>query len=527
MFKKRDPRLLGFIVGFAGVTLIGLIVIAGLAILRDSPAPTLAPTAASISARVTVVSPGSEVEAQAITSTPPSGVASPPPSSPVPAQPQPTPTRSAIIEYTVRDGDTLFDIALAHGVSVETIQAANELGGETIVPGQVLIIPPGPLPTPTPFVEGGVLVHTVSSGETLISIAAQYSVTVEAIQASNGLESEIIQPGWQLRIPAAQVESSPPADAATPGAETEETSSWRPSILEGDLAAGYPLTLAGERFTMHYQPDTIAAQAPQQVRRLIESALDHVEDKLQVTLEGSFDAYAVGSLFAPDAMALRGRSFSSQRRNFYLYDDTGTPDERRYIITHELTHLVIWNTVGRPSSVMLHEGLAVYTGVEAMQDAGFIPLTHFCAAYQQAGQLPLLSGNRAYLGHIRDLDLYFAAGCFVQYLVDTYGLEDFKQLFTSGDYPGIYGSSLSQLEAAWRETLDPVGDELTFDPDDLIAYVAQVADAYDRLFADFSGTASQMAAYRALDQARIAVLQGRFDAAQDHFDAFEAQLKSD
>ena len=38
-------------------------------------------------------------------------------------------------------------------------------------------------------------------------------------------------------------------------------------------------------------------------------------------------------------------------------------------------------------------------------------------------------------------------------------------------------------------------------------------------------TSSQMAAYRALDQARIATLQGQFDEAQEHLDEFERLLK--
>lgn len=528
--KKKDPRLIGFLVGFGGITLIGLIVIAGLAVLSNPPgSPTLLPSVAPISERATV--------AQAVTPSPRSGDLSAPtlsPSSttqpsPPESVPAPTPThggasqtRSESIQYIVREGDTLFEIAIAYGVSVETIQAANDLEGETIIPGQALIIPPGPLPTPTPYAEGDAIVHTVSSGETLIGIAEHYSVTVETIQTANDLDSETIQPGWKLRIPAGDVEPSTSVVVAT-----EADRPWQPSILEGNLAAAYPLGVEGERFTLHYQPDTPAARAPNRVAALVESALNHIERKLQVSLEGHFDVYVAGSLFAPPDMALRGRSFSSQRRNFYLYDDTGTPEEHRYMITHELTHLVIWNTVGRPSSVMLHEGLAVYTGVEAMEAAGFIPLSHFCAAYQQAGQLPRLSGGRAYLGHTRDLDLYFAAGCFVQYLIETYGLDDFKQLFASGNYPGIYGRTLRQLEREWAETLAAVSDELAFDPDDLVAYVAEIADAYDQLFADFSGTSAQMAAYRELDQARIAVHQGRFDEAQDHLDKFEELLKGE
>jgi LysM repeat protein len=524
--KLQDPRYLGFIIGFSGVALIGLIVIASLVLPPGNPVPTLAASAIPISEYATAVPPASEPQAN---TPPPGSEGLPAPTSlPTATELSPTSTRSQSIEHTVREGDTLSGIALTYDVSIETIQEANNLTGETILPGQVLVIPPGPLATPTPYIEDGAIIHTVSSGDTLIGIAKHYSVTVETIQAANSLDSETILPGQKLRVPAEGLRSEPakgdqlPTSAITASATDE---AWQPSILEGNLAAAYPLTLERERFTMHYQPDTPAARAPNKVAALVESALDHIEKKLRVTLEHPFDVYIAGSLFAPDDTALRGRSFSAQRRNFYLYDDTGTPEDQRYIITHELTHLVAWNTISRPSSVMLHEGLAVYTGIEAMEAAGFIPLRHFCAAYNQTGQLPPLTGSRPYLGHIRDLDLYFTAGCFTTYLIDEYGIADFKRLFTSGDYPGIYGHTLSQLEEQWTGTLEAIGDDLTFDPEDLVASLTDVTASYDRLFANFGGTPPEMAAYRALDQARIAMLQARFEDAQEHLDEFEALLK--
>ncbi len=526
---KKNPHLPGFVIGFGSVALIGLLVIAAWGILSRAPTPTLAPTGIPVSQRVTVV-PTATGEGDApfpsLNDVPTAAPALPP---------TPTPTRAEPIRYTVKPGDTLFDIALAHGVSVETIQAANGLTGETIVPDQVLIIPSGPLPTPTPYVEGDFIVHTVSSGETLIGLAAHYSVTVEAIQTANDLQSETIQAGRQLRIPAKQTPpTSTPYSFTCPGGQCQglltplpADKPWQPSILEGNLAAAYPLTQEGERFTLHYQPDTPAARDPDAIYALVAEALEHIESRLEVTMEQPFDVYVAGTTFAPPDEQLRGRSFSAQRRNFYLFDDTGTPAERRYMVVHELTHLVVWNTVGQPSSVMLHEGLAVYTGIEAMDEGGFIPLQQFCAAYQQAGQLPRISGGRSYLGHIHDLDLYFAAGCFVEYLIQEYGLDDFKPLFKSGDYAGIYGRTLSQLEAEWIKSLEPIGDELTFTPAELVDTVADVAAAYDRLFTDFSGAPAQMAAYRALDQARIAALQGQFDAARERLDASEKLLNGD
>ncbi|MHB1072088.1 MAG: DUF5715 family protein [Gemmatimonadaceae bacterium] len=43
--------------------------------------------------------------------------------------------------YTVREGDTLWEIARRHDRSVEAIAEANDLGDDTIMPGQALRIP--------------------------------------------------------------------------------------------------------------------------------------------------------------------------------------------------------------------------------------------------------------------------------------------------------------------------------------------------------------------------------------------------
>lgn len=61
-----------------------------------------------------------------------------PTQAPTPPAPTPTPQRT----YVVRDGDTLGSIAQQFGVSVEAIQAANGIGDpDEILVGQVLVIP--------------------------------------------------------------------------------------------------------------------------------------------------------------------------------------------------------------------------------------------------------------------------------------------------------------------------------------------------------------------------------------------------
>ncbi len=78
--------------------------------------------------------------------------------------------RSGMENYTVLGGDTLSSVAEKFDISVDTIKWANNLKTETIKPGQVLKIPP---------VTG--VVHRVSSGETIYSIAKKYKTSPQNI----------------------------------------------------------------------------------------------------------------------------------------------------------------------------------------------------------------------------------------------------------------------------------------------------------------------------------------------------------
>ncbi len=114
--------------------------------------------------------------------------------------------RQAIIEYTVRSGDSLSVIADRFNISINTITWANNLRGTVIRPGQRLIILP---------VSG--VKHIVKEGDTISEISERYNVKAEEIisfnlQAKrsdekkaelsfNNLDGESISVGQVLIIP--------------------------------------------------------------------------------------------------------------------------------------------------------------------------------------------------------------------------------------------------------------------------------------------------------------------------------------
>jgi LysM repeat protein len=113
--------------------------------------------------------------------------------------PQPLPTGGTI--HVVQPGENLFRIGLRYGLRWDVIAAANGLFNPNFVfTGQRLIIPAGGTVPPA---TGGPVVHVVQSGESLLTIAARYGTTWQAIAAANNLaNANFIFPGQRLNIPA-------------------------------------------------------------------------------------------------------------------------------------------------------------------------------------------------------------------------------------------------------------------------------------------------------------------------------------
>jgi len=102
--------------------------------------------------------------------------------------PSPTPTP---ITYTVKEGDTLFGIAVQFQVDIQALKLTNNLTGDTLSVGTILTIPAGDFQTPTPtplptgLPRGARIQYTVLLGDTLETIAAQFNSTVEDISRNN------------------------------------------------------------------------------------------------------------------------------------------------------------------------------------------------------------------------------------------------------------------------------------------------------------------------------------------------------
>jgi len=107
---------------------------------------------------------------------------------------------------TVRNGDTLSDIAIAHRSTVGALVARNRIadGGDFLAVGRRLWVPRIRAAHVAPArVAARTATHVVRSGDTLGGIAAHYRVSLSMLYSLNKISrTAYIQPGQRIKVPA-------------------------------------------------------------------------------------------------------------------------------------------------------------------------------------------------------------------------------------------------------------------------------------------------------------------------------------
>lgn len=98
--------------------------------------------------------------------------------------------------YTVQKGDSLYQIAIKYGTTVDEIKKLNNLTSNSLSIGQVLKLPDKEIET-TPETN----VYTVQKGDSLYQIAIKYNTTVDELKKINNLTSNALSIGQKLTIP--------------------------------------------------------------------------------------------------------------------------------------------------------------------------------------------------------------------------------------------------------------------------------------------------------------------------------------
>ncbi len=150
------------------------------------------------------------------------------------------------------------------------------------------------------------------------------------------------------------------------------------------------------------------------------------------------------------------------------------------MLAHELAHIFTEPFGAGPLSLSTQWGIGVNMGlVEGVAVAAEWPVGELSpheasAAMRRLGIDPELTDIVGAGGFWSEASgpAYTAMGSFVRYLIDTEGIEAFKEAYPTGDFRGAYGVEVDELVDGWQEYVDAI--ELT----DQQQSVAE--DRYDR-----------------------------------------------
>ena len=99
--------------------------------------------------------------------------------------------------YTVKSGDSLWSIANKYETTVNTLKSLNNLTSDVLNVGQVLLIPN----ESSNGSSNNSSTYTVKAGDSLWNIANKYGITVDELKNLNGLTSNILNIGQVLKVP--------------------------------------------------------------------------------------------------------------------------------------------------------------------------------------------------------------------------------------------------------------------------------------------------------------------------------------
>lgn len=136
---------------------------------------------------------------------------------------------------TVKPGDSVWALAMAHGTTVDALVSKNQLprGGSLIHPGQKLLVPgkaaapapakPAAKPVAKPTAQpAAATTYTVRTGDSLSGIAAKHRVSLAALVSANRITNpNLIFPGQRIQIPGTAPAQPAAKPAPTPAPKPE------------------------------------------------------------------------------------------------------------------------------------------------------------------------------------------------------------------------------------------------------------------------------------------------------------------
>ena len=217
------------------------------------------------------------------------------------------------------------------------------------------------------------------------------------------------------------------------------------------IQCAVPLKVASDCGIVQVLSSELPTQAAEPYCRFAASEREKVEaiwgatwkNPIQIHVDSS---YRISMALVP---AYQGNRGFMQMPLRHIENNTGA-------VLHEIVHIYAPN-----NNRFLAEGLAVYLHWKLAGNPSF-PITDETLEARARERLSEIGSLRA-LNRVRtpkplstvmnEQSAYILAGSFVGFLIEKYGLSEFKMLYETENYDKVYGKPLEILEKEWRSAL--------------------------------------------------------------------------
>ncbi|MEB2299115.1 hypothetical protein LAV72_05690 [Lysinibacillus xylanilyticus] len=205
----------------------------------------------------------------------------------------------------------------------------------------------------------------------------------------------------------------------------------------------------------------------------------------------------------------------SERINVFLNEGNGVSwglkselqlydiKENQYPLVHELTHSLLGygNNFDKSRGYFTQEGFATYMADKYGENEAythklmkyfidsnkFIPISKLIDLNQDDAYFrPALTNQKEYTLQWMS---YIHSASFITYLIDTYGLEEFEQLYNEEDLAKkieeIYGKNISEIENDWLVSIKNSQTELTYEDKRKIRSFYTITSVTDQIDPEF------------------------------------------
>lgn len=210
------------------------------------------------------------------------------------------------------------------------------------------------------------------------------------------------------------------------------------------------------RFSFNVRPDGVVSQSVGQLTAVLDDQYEVTVRTLDIRYagrislflyesggDGGFETNRAGTAY-PDTEAVRAAAGPPVDGSLFV------------LLSHEMNHVIQQNSLGRPGTSFLNEGLPSAVLSERYHSFGKTYLYEWTARNNaQIPSLATLVDDDLWDAHNFQMK-YNASASFLAYLLETNGAERLKQLYpvSSKDFEArfqsVYGRSLADAEREWR-----------------------------------------------------------------------------